>query len=403
MSNPLDYAIVGAGVSGCYAAWRLKQHYPDSAMSLFENSDRIGGRLYSRYLPGMPHVTAELGGMRYMPDSQPLIKTAIGQLGLPTQPFLMGAPPPVGSSENIIFLRDKFFRNKQMDDSTVVPYNVSPSERNKTPDDLRAFVMEYLLPHGGTIPQHKLFDTEVFGKKLYEYGFWDLLLMVLTNEAYTFIKEGGGYDTNVANGNAVSMLPIQEEGAATEFLTLTHGMQSLPRTLAEKFVNQGGECRKNARLKAITNQPDGGYRLHFATTKTEGCKTNPTDDTFEIEAKHIILAMPRVALQSIAWAQFEENAWLRENIPSVAKQPAFKIFMGYDSPWWRSLNLVAGRSITDLPIRQTYYFGTEGEQPDANPNNTNSLLMASYNDLGTVPFSRVLPVQAASLSCKSLI
>ena len=39
-----------------------------------------------------------------------------------------------------------------------------------------------------------------------------------------------------------------------------------------------------------------------------------------------------------------------------------------------------------MPVRQTYYFGTEGEQPGADRRNLNSLMMVSYNDLQSVPF-----------------
>ena len=68
-------------------------------------------------------------------------------------------------------------------------------------------------------------------------------------------------------------------------------------------------------------------------------------------------------------------------------QAAFKLFLGYAQPWWHSFGLEAGRSITDLPVRQTYYFGTEGKMADSRePKNLNSLLMASYSDLATVPF-----------------
>jgi lysine 2-monooxygenase len=74
---------------------------------------------------------------------------------------------------------------------------------------------------------------------------------------------------------------------------------------------------------------------------------------------------------------------LREDVLS---QAAFKLFLGYESPWWRAIGVRAGRSITDLPIRQVYYFGTERDQPGGHPDNHNSLLMASYNDIGTVPF-----------------
>ena len=59
----LDVAVVGGGVSGGYSAWRLQQTYGDTQnMALFEYSDRIGGRLFSITLPGMPNVVADVGG-----------------------------------------------------------------------------------------------------------------------------------------------------------------------------------------------------------------------------------------------------------------------------------------------------------------------------------------------------
>src|SRR5580700_3861086 len=93
-----DIVVVGAGVSGTYSAWRLKEHHGDKKqIALFEYSNRIGGRLYTETLPGMPHVHAELGGMRYIPKTQPLVSSLIEHLRLPSRPFLMGDPnPPPG-------------------------------------------------------------------------------------------------------------------------------------------------------------------------------------------------------------------------------------------------------------------------------------------------------------------
>ena len=31
--------------------------------------------------------------------------------------------------------------------------------------------------------------------------------------------------------------------------------------------------------------------------------------------------------------------------------------MGFEGPWWKSLGIDSGHSITDLPMRQCYYFG----------------------------------------------
>ena len=58
--DKVDIAVVGAGVAGAYSAWRLRSAYSNRKVSLFEVSDRVGGRLYSKTLPGMPHVIAEL-------------------------------------------------------------------------------------------------------------------------------------------------------------------------------------------------------------------------------------------------------------------------------------------------------------------------------------------------------
>ena len=58
----LEIAVVGGGVAGVYSAWRLQQVKTEARMGLFEYSDRIGGRLYTVTLPGLPHVKAELAG-----------------------------------------------------------------------------------------------------------------------------------------------------------------------------------------------------------------------------------------------------------------------------------------------------------------------------------------------------
>ena len=61
-----DVAIVGGGVSGAYAAWRLRQERPNLRVRLFEASERIGGRLHSVSFPQAPHLVAEAGGMRFL-------------------------------------------------------------------------------------------------------------------------------------------------------------------------------------------------------------------------------------------------------------------------------------------------------------------------------------------------
>jgi lysine 2-monooxygenase len=391
----LDVAVVGGGVSGCYSAWRLQQEKGAHAkIGLFEYSDRIGGRLYTVTLPGLPHVKAEVGGMRYIPDQHIMVASLVDHLQLPTNDFPMGAPPPVGSNCNLFYLRGRHLRLHELADPAKVPYNLAWSERGLGPTNLQVQVMNNIYPNFGNLSLCDQMKIKVFGQPIWKYGFWDLMFRVLSNEGYQFMKDSGGYDANVANANAVTQLPATEYSDNTKFLTLRDGYDQLPITLAKQFdeefaggVPKGRRVHMNQRLAEIEiGSGEYPYTLIFEPTATKECKTEIRLNAaaIKVRAKKVILAMPRRSLELIKSAFFDDP-WLKVNLSSVLIQSAFKLFLAYEQPWWRSLGLVAGRSVTDLPVRQVYYFGTEGEQKDGYPY-MNSLLMASYNDISTVPF-----------------
>jgi len=392
----LDTAVVGGGVSGAYSAWRLQQAFGKTEkIALFEYSDRIGGRLYTVTLPGLPNVKAEVGGMRYIPTSHIMVADLVTHLGLQTIDFPMGAAEPVGSNCNLFYLRGKHLRLHELADPDKVPYNLAWSERGLGPTNLQVQVMNYIFPNMQNLSLCDQMKIKVFGKEIWKYGFWDLMYRVLSNEGYQFMKDAGGYDANVANANAVTQLPATEYSDTTKFLTLKDGYDQLPIRMVEEFNNnfpgtvaKGERVYMNYCLAEILPGDDKTYKykLIFERTSTVDGKTkkDPKAGKVTVYAKKIILAMPRRSLELIKGAFFED-AWLKANLKSVLIQSAFKLFLAYERPWWRTLGLVSGRSVTDLPIRQVYYFGTESEQEGGQPW-LNSLLMASYNDISTVPF-----------------
>ncbi len=394
----LDVAVVGGGVAGAYAAWRLQEaRGAGTSIGLFEYSDRIGGRLYTVTIPGLPHVKAEVGGMRYIPDEHIMVASIVDHLGLPTKPFPMGAGGKVGANCNLFYLRGKHLRLHELADPDKVPYNLAWSERGLGPTNLQVQVMNNIYAGMASLSLCDLMKIQAFGKPLWKWGFWDLMFKVLSNEGYQFMKDSGGYDANVANANAVTQLPATEYSDTTEFLTLRDGYDQLPIELAKRFDHElpggllaGERVFMNHRLAEIIVGSDGDeypYTLIFEPTTTSDARQTTVlaeAEAVTVRAKKVILAMPRRSLELIK-STFFEDEWLKANIPSVLIQSAFKLFLAYESPWWRALGLIAGRSVTDLPVRQTYYFGTEAEQVDGYPF-MNSLLMASYNDISTVPF-----------------
>jgi len=395
----VDIAVVGAGVGGVYSAWRLKQKWPKKRIALFEYSNRIGGRLYSLPLPGMPHVNAELGGMRYIPKSQAFVRELIGQMELPTREFPMGAPDDPGGMNNLMYLRRRLMRAKDLTNPAMVPYLLNPTEQGMNPDQLQRYVMNSLVPHADKLTQDQWNEVTIFnGEKLYRTGFWNLLYRVLTSEAYQFMDDAGGYYTNVANSNSVLSLPVFEFGPDVKYRTLDAGYEALPRAVGKSFIDLDGDYLPNCRLDWIAKR-GRAFSLLFVKTKTgPSGRTDPRGvpgpkETLRVAARQVVLAMPRRSLELVRWDPLLEDP-VRQMVNAVISQAAFKIFLGYPYPWWRVLGLQAGRSITDMPLRQTFYFQTEGEQAGADPNNNNSLMMVSYNDLGSVPFWKALEVQA---------
>ncbi|MFL6858002.1 MAG: flavin monoamine oxidase family protein [Allosphingosinicella sp.] len=396
----LDIAIVGGGCAGTYSAWRLQPELgEDNSIGLFEYSDRIGGRLYSVAVPGIPSMKAELGGMRYIQESHKMVADLVEHLRLATRDFHMGAPDPVGANCNLFYLRGKHLRLHELADPDKVPYNLAWSERGLGPTNLQIQVMNNIYPGMADLSLCDLMKLKVFGRPLWKYGFWNLMFRTLSNEGYQFMKDSGGYDANVANANAVTQLPATEYGDDTEFLTLCEGYQHLPLTLAEQFnAAKGGKLAAGGRVfmnhcLAEIAPGDGGYRyaLHFRPTVTQDASTSLVENAEPriVRANRLILGLPRRALELVKCDMLDGDEIYVDDRKSVLIQSAFKLFMAYEQPWWRSLGLVAGRSVTDLPMRQVYYFGTEGEQRGGEPF-LNSLVQASYNDISTVPFWKAL-------------
>ncbi|CAN5843314.1 MAG: FAD-dependent oxidoreductase [Gemmatimonadetes bacterium] len=406
----LDVAVVGGGVGGAYVAWRLMTSQPQQApqlaewaqargneqlrIGLFEGSDRIGGRLLSVTPPGMPHVCCELGGMRYM-SSQPLVRSLIeNELRLKTRPL------PVDEPGNIAYLRGRHLRLSELTDPDKVPFNLSWSERAqlRLPNsNLLGYAIDQIIPGvtslRGKDLQELLRSYQFQGRHIYEHGFWNLLAHSLSSEAYDFAKTSGGYDTVMLNWNAADTIMLNFDFApGVTFTGLVDGYEQLPVVLCERFREAGGEVAMRSPLRSFDRAElsDGseGVRLLFANRSAP------------VLARALVLAMPRRSVELLepsgAVLDPRRNRGIERLIRSVTPIPLFKMFVCYQYPWWDAVGVAQGRSVTDLPIRQCYYWAVEGAQPGADPHNQNAVLMATYDDTLNVDFwgglrSRVQP------------
>jgi monoamine oxidase len=389
MTEPIvDVAIVGGGVSGVYSGWRmlttnlnhsdvlsrLAEQRPDGKLNvhLYELSHRIGGRLMSITPPEMPGFKAEFGGMRFL-TTQRVVRSLVDKLDLQIRPF------PVSGEDNIYYLRGRHLRQREFADPDKVPYHLSWQERGKGPGQLIANAIDTILPGAARLSpvewQEVKRDFKFNGDYLYNQGFWNVLHQVMSGEAYKLLLDSGGYMTTLSNWNAAEAMEwyLIDFGPDAEYVQVVNGYERLPQRLLAEFESAGGAVHYHHRLthfEKLEGDENGPLlRLHFAGQPP-------------VQARHVILAMPRRSLDLLdeTHTAFLSEAAVRDAIASVTPQPMFKMFMCYRYPWWRDAGVHTGRAITDLPLRQTYYFDSEPDPGHYEPEMMDSLLMASYDD-----------------------
>ena len=390
MSNEqIDIAIVGGGVSGVYSAWKLQQELPGKKIVVFEGSDHIGGRLLSVKPPNITDMVAELGGMRILENNQFRIVQLIKELNklLPANEQITLYKFPVDEAQNIAYLRGEYLR---LADFTTkpdkIPYNLSFLEKGNGPGTIIVNAIEQIVP-GITDPnltedqRREMTKTATFdGIPLYEWGFWNVLYRVISSEAYQFSMDAGGYDSTLVNWNAADAIPwyLSDFGISPDYKGFTNGFQQVPITLASFFEKGGGEVRLNQQLHGFVWKEDH-FELVFNDQKV-------------ISAGKVILAMPRRALDLLA-PNSPKLQEIQPLVKSVTPRPLFKLFTTYGNPWWRIsgytdatgkfVPVQSGRSVTDLPVRQTYYWPKSDGTP---AQSGRAMLLASYDDGTNIGF-----------------
>ena len=376
----VDTAVIGGGVSGLYCAWRLATdpRYAGSSIEVFEGSERTGGRLWSITVGEEHAIPAELGGM-FFSDAQDLVYRLCSEvLDLKTQ--------AVTPENDFAWLRGKRFALKDFATPGVLPYRLADDEQGLQAHEIILLALRRIVPgiesvwplnpHSNLAETVGLLRTSTFeGVPLAQWGFWNLLARVISNEARECLGDIEGSYAIYSNWNGLEAVFSILSDLTGRWHRLPDGYEQLPRALRQRAEAAGARVHLHRSLQRLGQADSEGLRrLEFAGE--EGDET--------VYARRVILTLPAGALQRL---QLTASTPYRQALQASAGVPAAKIFLAFENPWWQDVPMGPGRiesghfgaSHTDLPMRQCYYLGQDACTGQA-------LLLGSFGDMRSVNF-----------------
>lgn len=431
----VEVAIIGAGTSGLYTAYRLvtDKKYKAHEVQIFDMSNKLGGRLESVIMPGMD-FWGELGGMRYLTSQEivttliegyPLTETDLSKRTPVLKDSMTPIPFPMGNPEKLLmYLRKERFKQSDWEqaqkENRKLPtrYYLNHHDEGFSSDQLFNKIIYNVLMADPWVAENYS-DKIIAGPHVYDFafqltsrdwdaikprliynfpgspydqrkvndiGFWNLIKDQVSQEGYEFLANAGGYYSNTINWNSAEAFPymVGDFSANTVYKTIKEGYDSIAYAVANAYMEHEGAkiWSENKMLTFTKDHPQSSsyqYELTFLNLRS--------NTQWKVYANKLVLAMPRKSLELLDQNNFffsaHDNAELNTNIRSIIMEPAFKILMGFERPWWKDLDIDSGHSITDLPMRQCYYFGTDSQ-------NNNSMLLGSYGDMETETFWKAL-------------
>jgi len=328
-ANPDTVLIVGAGLAGLTAGYRLWQK--NVPLKIIEASDRIGGRMFSKPQALGTNITTELGGEFIDTGHQNIQKLAqemglnlidltTGDQGLTTEiwffqgrklefkDIVSGLKPLVARiSKDVENMGDFNYKNannlvKQIDQTSIQQYlkKYCPNSTLRQLIEI-AYVGEY-------------------GREASEQSALNLLFLIATDD-----KELTLY------------------GESDERYTIEGGNDQLPKKLAEKLQNQ---IVTGTALESIKPTSDGRYRVSMR----QGSASK--EETY---AK-ILLTIPFNILRNLD-LQLDFPPAKRQAIRELGYGRNAKLITSYSDRLWRTKYKSNGAVFTDLGWQNTWETG----------------------------------------------
>ncbi|MFN2629431.1 MAG: flavin monoamine oxidase family protein, partial [Gaiellaceae bacterium] len=329
-------AIVGAGIAGLNAALTLQDK--GIASTVYEASDRIGGRMHSDRSGYFANGQISEFCGELIDTNHTTILALAKRFSLPVVDLL--AAEPAGSTETYWFLGGRYstaqadtdfgpVRDNAKNDLTAAGYPTLWNSYKQAGYDLdHISVSEWI-------------DTRVPGGHSSAFG---RLLDAAYNEEY------GADTTDQSSLNLLYLLAYQPSpkgfeifGVSDERYHIAGGNQQLPEAIASTLP----DVRPGWQLTAIATNRDGTIKLSFA---------EPSGST-TVTADQVILTTPFPVLRKLNYAKAGFDALKQTAITQLGAGRNTKLQLQFSSRYWNTSGpwgISNGDSYTDLGYQNTW-------------------------------------------------
>ncbi len=399
-----DVLIVGGGVSGLFAAWRLLKNKKDLSITIIEKMGQVGGRLETTFvdikgIDGKTHtVHDEEGGMRFVPRGTgmehlwKLFDDLNKENSHDPDKLLKNVDFEMGDDHNRYYIRGLSFTQRSVKDSNntiwSTLFNLAPSEQGKNPSDILEEVMDDILkqnqmdkPPSSPAGWVQFRNNCIYGDfdenpvALNKWGFWSLLRRYgLSEECIEMLSHVlgfmGPFQDFINAGEGLQILFDFPAPSDASFQTLANGFQALPNTLADSIQKLGGKIILNETIQSLSVEA-GKY------------KAVGSQNTYI--AEKVILALPKGPLKQLVKTSevLSSNSTFMNAVNSVRNMELTKVGLYFKERWWlknKSICLRNGPNFTDLPLGSVYTFS---QFPDDDPKDAEYLgpaALTQYTD-----------------------
>ena len=325
--NSEDVIVVGAGVAGLTAAWRLRQ--AGVGVKLYEAQERVGGRMFSLRNHFADGQVCELGG-ELIDTGHARIRALAAELGLPLDDL---SEDPTHAFGDIWFCDGRRYSEAEILRAFAPLAEAIRRDAASLPDE----EITYATPGGC-----EALDRETMTHWLDRNGAsgW---LRKLIEVAYT--TEMGLECEDQSALNFLTFIDPGLEafkifGESDERFHVRGGNDSIVKALGAKLDDA---VQTGSVLEAIRQSADGRYTLSFKRGS----------GAFEVSANRVVLAMPFTTLRHVR-IDIDLPAAKRLAINELGYGTNAKLMIGFNERVWRTRHASAGATYSDLPYQTTW-------------------------------------------------